>query len=388
MNKNIIFVFNEMSIGGSTTSLLSILRYMNPENYNIDLLLLKGKGELIESVPEYVQMLPHVFSKEAKKRTMPKRAVLKLYGKVLEKIRKKPEIVRQTKDRENVIISNATEGEYDIAIAFEEGFPTYYMMKKVRAKKKIAWIHTDYKAAGFWEKLDKSVYDAMDKIVLVSDVSKKSYNEIFPEHRQKTVVIENMLSPSIIFKRAEEKEFFDIDRKIINFITVCRIDFISKGLDRGVKAFANMKKENKDIGVKWYIIGTGPDSKKMKKMIEKSGLQKEIEMLGEKKNPLPFVKEMDIFLLPSRFEGKPMAVTEAQILGIPPVVTEYASAHDQINSGLDGLVAENSEESIESALRYIIKCPEKISFWKENLKKRNFENGSELQKIIKLFEAV
>ena len=149
-----------------------------------------------------------------------------------------------------------------------------------------------------------------------------------------------------------------------------------------------MKKENKDIGVKWYIIGTGPDSKKMKKMIEKSGLQKEIEMLGEKKNPLPFVKEMDIFLLPSRFEGKPMAVTEAQILGIPPVVTEYASAHDQINSGLDGLVAENSEESIESALRYIIKCPEKISFWKENLKKRNFENGSELQKIIKLFEAV
>lgn len=386
MKKRIIFVFYGMSIGGSTTSLLSILRYINPMNYNIELLLLKEKGELIESVPEYVQVLPPVFSWEIKRKTMPKRAVLKLYGKVLEKIKKKPEIARQIMDRENVRISNETEGEYDIAIAFEEGFSTYYMMKKIKAKKKIAWIHTDYRAAGFWEKMDRPVYVAADKIILVSEVSKKSFDKVFPEYRQKTAVIENMLSACIISKKAEEKIAFEVDKRTINLITVCRIDFTSKGLDRGIKAFVNMKKESNDIGMKWYIIGAGPDSKKLKEMVEKNRLQNEIEVLGEKKNPLPYVKKMDVFLLPSRYEGKPMAVTEAQMLGIPPVVTEYASAHNQINSGSDGLVVENSEESIESALKYIIKYPEKISFWKENLKKRNFENSSEQQKIIELFE--
>ena len=110
-------------------------------------------------------------------------------------------------------------------------------------------------------------------------------------------------------------------------------------------------------------------------------MEDRVFLYGSSDNPLPYVKEFDAFLLPSRYEGKPMAVTEAQMLGVPPVVTNYASAQKQIESGVDGLVVENSEDGIFEGIKYVITHMDDLKRWKRNLKRKSFRNDDAINQI-------
>ena len=169
-------------------------------------------------------------------------------------------------------------------------------------------------------------------------------------------------------------------------MTVCRISFAHKGLDRVVNAFNKLKQKNIRHNLKWYVIGDGVDYSEMTQRVKEYNLEDTIFLLGAKTRPLPYVKMMDVFLLPSRYEGKPMAVTEAQMLGIPPVVTNYASAAGQIKSQIDGLIVENTDDAVYDALRYLIQNQNEVIKWKNNLKHENFDNMQEIDKIYRIIE--
>ena len=137
----------------------------------------------------------------------------------------------------------------------------------------------------------------------------------------------------------------DLDPDSMNLVTVCRVAFVSKGLDRGVQAFIRLKRENRLKGLRWYIIGDGPDLPALKEMIRENGLEREIIPLGQQLNPYRMEKQMDVFFLPSRYEGKPMAVTEAQMLGLVPVLSNYSSAKSQVRHRIDGIIMENNDQA-------------------------------------------
>ena len=229
------------------------------------------------------------------------------------------------------------------------------------------------------------MYKKADKIVTVSKNCRDNLREALPEFSDKICDVENILSKEDIIKRSEEHTDKIVDKEKINLVSVCRISYHDKGLDRGLEALKRLKEENiLTDNIVWYWIGSGENLDEAKEFIEKNELTKNVVLLGSKQNPLPYEKQMTLFFLPSRYEGKPMAVTEAQMLSLPCVVTEYASAREQIADGIDGLVLENSDEAIYTFLKDLINGKIDIAVLKENVAKKSFSNEETLRKLYEL----
>lgn len=387
--KRILIVYNDMMIGGSTTSLLSILNHLDYKQYQVDLLLKSHQGELLGALPVEVNLLPRVFPKaqkiKIKKMLSPdlwrnyfKVRALRHEGKNIQAL--------QLGDYDYACLSAKTNQEYDVAISFLEFWSTYYLASQVKGRRKIAWVHVDYIEAGFNPKIDYATYKKMDRIVVVANSCGESFIKTFPEYSSKVVCVENILSARVIKNLAMEPVDFKMDSNKINMTTVCRITFSHKGLDRGVESFRRLKEEGLDKDVCWYIIGDGPDYEKLKSMIKEYRLQDTIFLLGQKINPHKYIKNSSLFFLPSHYEGKPMAVTEAMMLGIPPVVAEYASASEQIENGVDGWILPNKDELIYQGLKEILGNRVLIEALQTNVRSRDYSNFSEINRVIDLIE--
>lgn len=387
--KSVLIVYGTMSIGGSTTSLLSLLQYFDRSKYEVDLALANNNGELQSMLPKDLNTLPALMPenlqqlKQKSLRSIVEYCKAKMYTK---KSCNSKNIMGQIMSYENVRLSRSLTKKYDIAISFIENYPLVYVANNVVADKKITWIHVDYKAAGFIPRFDEKCFSKFDKIVLVSDECKKTFDSEFPKLSERSMVIENILTAATVNKLAEQNTNIKVSEENLNIVTVCRISFAHKGLDRVVNAFNKLKQQNIRHNLKWYVIGDGVDYNEMARRVKEYNLEDTIFLLGAKTRPLPYVKMMDVFLLPSRYEGKPMAVTEAQMLGIPPVVTNYASAAGQIKSQIDGLIVENTDDAVYDALRYLIQNQNEVIKWKNNLKHENFDSMQEIDKIYRIIE--
>lgn len=384
---SILIVYPKIAIGGSTTSLLSILNLFDYSKYEIDLALGNKGGELEKYIPNEINIIsPLLPSDLLQKKKNVISVTKKVFARLISTARRSKNIENQIMSYENARFCKRIEKYYDIAISFLEGYSLYYVANYVNAKYKIAWIHVDYIAAGFLNLIDINTYSKIDKFVLVSEACKESFDKAFPKYAGNSIIIPNILSKEVIEKRSEEDILFTVEEDVLNFVTTCRIDLASKALDRSVKAFYEVRKKNPAFNFKWYIIGDGPDLEDLRTVIKKYEMQDYIILLGKRINPLPIVKKMTLFFLPSKYEGKPMSVTEAQILRVPPVVTKYASADSQVNNMIDGLVMENSLEGIIKGLQFIFENKEIISEWKKNIKNTRYDNIEDFQYVERLIE--
>ncbi len=388
--KELLFIYPYMMMGGSTTSLLSVLNSIDYNIFNVDILFYERMGELANYLPKEVNILPFACKYlNIKKRYLHKLLSISslksaVYGRVLAKRAGNPWIRDQFGSRDNVRYCNAQKKEYDIAISYLEFWPMYYLAEKVSAKQKMAWIHTDYGKLNLIPKYENEIFKKLDKIVLISKDCRNIFIHCFPEWEKKAIVIENFISAELIKKQGEENVEFCADKEKINLITVCRIDFTSKGLDRAVKVVNRLVKAGLKERFHWYVIGDGSDYEKLEQLIDNNNLNESITLLGAKINPFPYERQCDIFFLPSYFEGKPLSITEAQVLGIVPVVTNYSSAREQIANGIDGLIVENNEADIFLGVKMLLEDPQKLQKLKEGLLSRPSDSGGldQFQKLI------
>lgn len=393
MKKKILIAYTFMMIGGSTTSLISILQNIDYSRYDIDLLLMKRGFPLDKLVPPGVKVLEAALPFKSKREELMTKALKPnallgiIKSRILPYFMKKyyrGAVKSQLVAKVNANLSRKIAQEYDCAIAFIEGWPTEYVANYVEASKKIAWYHLDYIAAGFNPKYDIKPYYKYNSIVLVSDKCKENFDKVFTQYAYKSLCIENILSKEYIERMASayKQEQIEAEGDVLNLVTVCRLSFNHKGIDRGVLALARLMNENQlKRGFKWYIIGDGEDKIELEKMITEVGLSDCIYLLGAMNNPLPYVKSADIFFLPSRFEGKPMAVTEAQMCGIPVLVTNYASAKMQVQTGIDGLIVANDDGGVAEGLKTVINNPELVLQFKKNVMNMDYSNVVEIKKI-------
>ena len=305
--KSVLIVYGTMSIGGSTTSLLSLLQYFDRSKYEVDLALANNSGELQSMLPKDLNILPALMPenlqqlKQKSLRSIMEYCKAKMYAK---KSCNSKNVMGQIMSYENVRLSQSLTKKYDIAISFIENYPLVYVANNVVADKKITWIHVDYKAAGFIPRFDEKCFSKFDKIVLVSDECKKTFDNEFPKLSEKSMVIENILTAATVNKLSEQNTNIKVSEENLNIVTVCRISFAHKGLDRVVNAFNKLKQQNIRHNLKWYVIGDGVDYNEMARRVKEYNLEDTIFLLGAKTRPLPYVKMMDVFLLPSRYEGK------------------------------------------------------------------------------------
>jgi glycosyltransferase involved in cell wall biosynthesis len=399
VKKKILFVYDSMMTGGTSTALLSLINTIDLNKYEISLLLYTNTGELMGEIPEYVRLLDHA-CKESKILSSRHRKIIKtvlngrifLALKAFLKYKNTPKgnlrhILMHYGMTAQVSLSRVVDEQFDYAIGFMEGWSNEYVAsKKINATKKFVWIHPQYKSCYLIPEIDKKTFDKVNGIALISENCLKQFFEFFPEYEKKTYVVPNIMSHELILKKAC-KEDVAIQKANINFCTVCRCDIQVKGLDRLLKAFYELKKEGLTEGVLWHLIGGGTEFEQFKQDVSSLQMDDTIILYGNKLNPLPYVKQMDIFILASRYEGKPVSVTESQILGLPCLVTNYEAASSQIQHKTNGMIMDNNYESIYETIKTVIKSRELISRWRTNTMLGSYGNEKDIEAFYNLIDS-
>ena len=390
----LLVCFIQAHIGGAMTSLVNFLNALDTDIYDVDVMFYENDGR--HGIKESINILPqgkihesHSVSNILKKIISPLYIWAVIRDRYYKKIKKNKRKAVQIMSKQGCKYSRKLDKEYDIAVAYEFTWCMNYVIKRVKAKKKILWHHVEFEKSGMDFKVDKKSLDKADALVFVSEDCMKSYGQKHPEHKDKLKFIPNLLSSEYVRAKGNEDDVslpFEEKDGILKFVTVARISFEHKGLDRAVKAFSRLKKEGLLNNIRWVIIGKGRDEEKLLEMIKKEDLEDIIYLVGVRTNPIPYLKKADCFLLPSRHEGKPMVITESFIMGVVPVVTEYTSAHEQIRHGVDGLVFENNDEALYEGLKSVIENPKILEELKNNITNTDYGNEKEIEVFDKLIK--
>lgn len=395
--KKILFVYPSMMLGGSTTSLLSLMNNLDPTKYQVDLQLQTNTGPLLDNIPKHINLLPEAQKYSGRKGRVIRKIRFVLQGKAFKalfvnlKNKKKGLSSAVIVDFLAKSLSRKNKNHYDYAIGFLEGWSDSYLAYSVNADKKYAWLHSTFANITKDPSSQLPWMKKVDKIVFVTDPCTEDFKKALPCMAEKAITIENITDSDIIRKRSEAvdkadaayKRFSEAD--CFKIITVCRITISVKGLDRIVNCAKKLKAEG--VEFLWYIVGNGDDEDTLKNMIEDADVADCLIPVGVRFNPYVFIKEADIMCMPSRYEGKPMVITESMILGVPPIVTEYLSAREQINDGIDGMVVANNDNSIVNAVFECVRDNAKVREMKAYLLSKEYGNRSYIKKIEeKLFE--
>ncbi|HAH78688.1 MAG TPA: glycosyltransferase, partial [Ruminococcaceae bacterium] len=156
------------------------------------------------------------------------------------------------------------------------------------------------------------------------------------------------------------------------------------GLDIALPAVAALLRGG--LSFRWYIIGVGPEEEKLRKTAEQLGVREQVVFLGERANPYPFLKDCDVYLQPSRFEGKAIAVDEAKALCRPILLTAFSTAADQISSGENGLIVPMTPEGVENGLHRLLTDSALRERFSAALAREDPSNEGEIEKLYALMD--
>lgn len=403
MKPRIFIAIHYMHLGGAEISLIGLLQALDPKKVDVDLFVYSHEGELMKLIPDYVNVLHEIPAYKMFERPM--KEVLKkghlsvFFARIKAKMRMRSYLrKKQTIDgsaimgflgeeMSKVVPDINPSVEYDLAISFLT--PHNFVRDHVRAKKKICWIHTDYTRIDVNTELELPVWDSFDYIASISSEAAKTFLQVFPALAPKIIEIENILSSAFVRVRAEEFKATELltDKKYLNLLSVgrfCEAKNYDNVPDICNKALELLKDENIDI--KWYIIGFGVDENLIRQKIAEAGMQEHVIILGKKENPYPYIKACDIYVQPSRYEGKSVTVREAQMLYKPVVVTNYPTASSQIQNGDDGIIVPLNNEGCAKGLVEFILDKQKQEHIIEYLKAHDYGNVGEVEKIYDIIE--
>ncbi|MEH7096676.1 glycosyltransferase [Neobacillus vireti] len=397
MKKNVLISVYNMEIGGIERSLINMLESFDYEKYNVDLLIFHHVGEFIKLIPKSVNVLPQiekytVFRKpvsqclrEGQVSLSVLRIMSKLIAGVKAKVRKLEEgsgyIQMQLSIRYSSLILPRINKEYDVAISY--AWPHDIVADKIKAKMKFAWIHTDYSKLEIDNKIDLRVWSKFDYIASVSEACTESFLRIYPSLKKKVINIENLTSPTFIKKMADENITFNkVEKQVFKVVSVGRLSYV-KGFDLAIEALKSLH-ANGYKNIKWYVIGYGGYENELKELIDKNNLNDSFILLGKKINPYPYIKACDLYVQPSRYEGKAVTVSEAKILGKPILITRYPTSSSQIENGLEGIICDLSVEGLSEGIKELYLDKELRGILINNIKNKDYSNSSELDKLYKI----
>lgn len=397
MKKKILVIGPGMEVGGVERSLIGLLNSLNYDKYDVDLFLLSHTGEFMPLINENVNVLPEnkMFSlvswpiAKLIKQGHFFVATVRILSKLLGDIRAKltgTESINITLCKKIVSnLSSALPQNYDIALGFFA--PHYFLENKVSAELKVGWVHTDYTNSN--EKPDVRfslpMWGRLDYIACVSENVKQAFDTVFPTFKKKTVVIENILSAEFVRNQAGSVMVLDEmpEDENIRILSVGRF-CTAKAFDEAVVACSILVEYG--YSIKWYLIGYGPDEQLIRNKIKEYHMESRVIILGKKDNPYPYMKACDIYVQPSRYEGKAVTVQEAQILNKPVMITRFATSASQVKEGVDGHICEMGVDGIVEGLKCLIENPQYREELVENTRNTKYDNINEVEKIYSLME--
>lgn len=391
--KKILVIGPGMELGGVERSLVGLLDAFDYSQVEVDLFLFRHTGEMMSHINGNVTLLPqsqlvsycfwpcrelflhgHWFA-------LLLRGIAYFGGKYNRKKLKQGDDSKDIYHRMVAHLVKKNPKNYDLALGFID--PHYYLLNCVQAKTKIGWMHTDWATIGRRSgvKINARMWTPLDYIACVSQGVKESFDKVFPQLAEKSIVVENVLPQSYVRKQAEE---FVPEKEMPSG----KFNILSVGRFSSQKNFLNAircarKLHDEGVDFRWYFIGYGPLEEKMRALMTDLDAGEYVRILGKKANPYPYMKKCDLYAQPSNFEGKAVTVREAQMLAKPVLITNYATASSQLEDGQDGHICELSMEGICDGVRFMMEHPEYRSMLSKNTRKNDYSGAEEAHRLEK-----
>lgn len=398
MKKSLLIVSHALELGGAERALLGLLGALNPNQWDIDLFLLRHEGELMGHIPSHVRLLPSIpaYTVLARpmKDTLKEGHILLTFARLAGKVAAKNYNKKHSFTDSQVSLEYShkftyrlmpeiqPDREYDLAVSFLT--PHYICAHNVRAKKKIAWIHTDYSRVQVNRESELAMWNQYDHIASISDTVTESFLGTFPELKGKIVLIENILPEKLICSQTEafsaEPEMPERGIRLLSIGRFCT----AKNFDNVPDMCARLLQCGLDVY--WYIIGFGGDEALIRQRIKEAGMEDRVIMLGKKDNPYPYIKACDLYVQPSRYEGKCVSVLEAQMLGKPVVIARYATSASQLAEGVDGVIVPKDNEGCAEGIAQLLRNKERMMDLVKNCAASDYSNKKEADKLRALLE--
>lgn len=354
--KKIIFFAYTLEVGGAEKVLCDYINVLN-DKYKIDLCLLQNIGEFKKDIPNNVNII------ELRKNTVS--YIPFRYFSLW---------------RKHVINKIVDKGKYDIAIGFLEGRSATWVADIKRPIKKIAFVHNDVNKfdIGIGGKEILDTYKKLNKIITVSEVSKESFCEKYNFSKDDVQVLYNLIDEKAILKKAEES----VEKNdIFTFVNVGKMR-PQKRQDRLIKIARDLKKEGYKFKIQ--IIGNGPEEDKIKHLVKEYNVDDVVELKGLQLNPYPYIKNADVVVVSSDFEGYSIAIKEALLLGKPVVSTDVSGVREMFDNGKYGIIAKVETEDLKNKMRDVLDNKIDVKKIEKNLE--NYDCGN--QKIIEELEVL
>lgn len=393
MRKILITVY-DMEIGGIERSLINMLESFDYDNYEVDLFICHHSGDFLNLIPDKVNLLPQIPNYTVFRKSMI--ACLKeghfsaLFIRLLSKtIASLKASSRQLKEGSGYIqmqldlkftsyVLPRFKQNYDLAISY--AWPHDIVANKVSAAKKIAWIHTDYSELEIDNNIDLAVWKKFDVIASISDACTEAFLNTYPSLHDKIKLIENITSPGFIRTMANSDiPLHERYPESFTLVSVGRLSYV-KGFDMAVKALRLLHDKGL-TQIKWLVVGYGGYEDELKQLIANNHLEESFVLLGKKVNPYPYIQACDLYVQPSRYEGKAVTVTEAKILGKPILITNYTTASSQIEDGVEGLICELSVEGIADGIERLFSDSKLRANFANNCLRMDYSNSDEMNKL-------
>lgn len=392
--KKILFMCINMNVGGTEKALINMLNEIDNNKYDVTLFMLEQYGEFLSQIPSFVKIKyltnydsikpfikepPHILAKKLIKNKKYLKGFNTLFNYSISKI---------TKDISNYyryILKNykKLDEEYDLAVAYAGpmDFITYFVLNKIKAKKKVQWIHFDITKIGFNKVFAIKNYKKFDKIFVVSKEGKDKLLNLIPLLEKKVEVFFNIMSSNLIKDMSNNEKSFDDEFNGLRILTVARLTN-QKGQDITIPILKRLLDEGYNL--KWYCIGEGINREKYIRKIRSFNIENNYILLGNKLNPYPYIKYCDIYVQPSRFEGYCITLAEARCFNNPIITTNFVGANEQIEHEVTGLICNINEEEIYLALKRLLDDKELFNKIKNNLDKEVVDSTNEINKLYSL----
>ncbi len=326
--KKILFSAYSLDVGGIETALITLLKKL-ANKYEITLVLERKQGIFLSEVPDNIRIITYEASNNK----------IVIFRKIANFIKQ-------------LLFKMKYKNKFDFAGCFATySFPASFV-SRTASKNSCLWVHNNY--MNFYNN-DVTCYkkffynlkiNSFKKIIFVSEMDKKIFINYFPECKENAFVCNNLIDYDKILKLADEKiDDFERDDRKTTFINIGRHDEKQKKLSRIINATKRLNKEGYKFRV--VFVGKGTATNQYKKMAEKIH---NIEFLGAKKNPYPYLKNSDAFIMSSEFEGYPVVFIESQILDKPIITTDVSDSKKDIE-GKYGLVVEKSDKGVYNGMK-------------------------------------
>ncbi|MBW4734900.1 glycosyltransferase [Prevotella melaninogenica] len=393
MRKKILFIIGILDTGGVSKSMLSLLNVIDKDKYEVSLLMMNASGAFSNQIPTGVRVLSDsrltaltsgfsgIKDLISFRKGIGFHPILGLFSLIrflISFFDKSLSGVFLTR-----IFPKITDECFDLIVEYNGQQDLYYMVNKLQGKRKITFFHSDYRKWRYYEKADRKYFGKVDGIYTISEECVSALKEVFPEYTDKFHLMENISSPSLINKLADELIEPALTKQQHDFI-IASLGYVSIG--KGSELAVQVAKKLKEVGIsfEWWFIGGVTNDWDYQGFVKKNGLEDNVKFLGVKANPYPYLKRADLYVHLSKFEGKSIALDEVKVLCKPVVVTNFSTVHDQFEDRLNASICEMTVEDATNKVTELIHNASLRQSYIDYLKQHIVDNSNEIEKIYSL----